>query len=230
MLYPLILLTALLANVVFLMAVLRPRYEMLYHQLRFEMPQATRNLIDASDLLSDLFFLVPLLWMLLLVLINWALFSSWAKWHIPVLGRLYRLHARGQFLQVLGLMLQAGKPLPELLDCVVESGQLPSVLEPRVDRLACLVQRGEPLVESLAAQGLITRSMRPLILAAEKTRDLPWALQELGETLSQRCARLTYRLTMVLFPLTIFGCSCLIALVAVAEFIPLVTLMEKLSG
>ena len=219
-----------LSNIVFLSVYIFPHYELEFSRLRFELPPITSAMIEISRSLIYFSWLMPLVCLLLLLLVNWVLFSSWAKWHIPVVGRLYRMYARGQFLRVLGLMLEAGKPLPEVLNCVVESGQLPRVLEPRVDKLAELVQRGEPLIDGLAAQGLITRSMRPLILAAEKAQNLPWALQELGETLSQRCARLTYRLTMLVFPLTIVACSCLIALVALSAYKPIIAMMEKLSG
>jgi len=128
----------------------------------------------------------------LFVLFNYLLFSSKAKWYCPVVSWIYRLYTRGQFLQTLGLMLESGKPLPDILDRVVESGLLPGALVTRVDRLASDLYEGQPLAESLAKHGLVTRPMQGLIASAQKAQNLPWALQELGDSLLRRSARLSY--------------------------------------
>ena len=100
----------------------------------------------------------------------------------------------------------------------------------RSNRLAADVTRGLPLADSLAARGLLTSSLFGLIAAAERARNLPWALRELGDALVRRSARLSYRLTMVLFPLAIFACASLVALFALAMFTPLTGLMKGLYG
>ena len=106
---------------------------------------------------------------------------------------------------------------------------LPGVIAKRVTQLAADLRGGMPLAESLTKRGLATESMRGLIVTAEKTHTLPWALQELGDSLSRRAARVGYRIVMVLFPLTIFACAFLVALVAIAMFYPLLTLLEKVA-
>ena len=90
--------------------------------------------------------------------------------------------------------------------------------------------RGQPFVESLLRHGLITAPMKGLLLTAEKAGTLPWALQELGETLDRRSRRIAYRLGMVVFPLAIFACACLVAFVTVSLFLPWVALIEGNHG
>jgi general secretion pathway protein F len=225
--YPFLLLTAMLINVVFMVIFIIPKFEHLFGDMHLgNLPGSTTMLIEASKWIAFL----PLAWLLVLLAVNAILFSSRLKWYLPGLGRLYRLHARGLVLQVLGTMLESGKPLPMILDCVLASGLLPRVLETRVEGLAAQVEEGGPLLDGLTKQGLVTRAMCPLILAAEKAHNLPWALQQLGETLGQRCARATYRLTMLVFPLAIFGCACLIGFVAVSMFMPLIQMLEKYNA
>jgi protein transport protein HofC len=158
------------------------------------------------------------------------LFNSHFKWYCPLLGRLYRLQVRGQFLELLGLMLESDRPLPEILDRLVRSRLLPGVAARRVRRLVVDLEQGQPLTESLARHGLITEPMRGLILAAEKAGNLPWALQELGDTVTRRCARITHRVTLVLFPVIVFGCACLIAYAALSIFTPLIAMIEGVHG
>ena len=167
---------------------------------------------------------------LVVVLLYYAVLnSSRVRWHFPLVGRLYRMHARGQFLQVLGLMLETGKPLPECLDRVLASNWLPTVVKSRVDRLVPDLLQGQPLAESLARHELATASMQGLIASAEKAHNLPWALQELGDTLSRRCAMLTYRIGMVVFPLAIVACACVVGVTVVAMFMPLPEMLEGVA-
>jgi type II secretory pathway component PulF len=127
-------------------------------------------------------------------------------------------------------MLEPGKPLPEVLDHVIASGLLPSAVAVRARRLAMDVQQGRPLADSLARRGLATQPLRGLIAAAERARNLPWALQEIGDALMRRGSRLANRLAQLLFPLAVFGCACSIAVAAVAMFQPLITVMDSLHG
>jgi type II secretory pathway component PulF len=227
LMYPLLILGVLLSNLVFLMTFIIPRFEKLFADFKLKLPAATQALMDWGRRLQEYGMLLPSVWLLLLVLVNLLMFSSRAKWYCPLVSWVYRLHARGQFLQVLGLMLETGKPLPGILDRVIESELLPNVVARRVEQLAFDLVEGQPLAASLAKQGLVTEPMRGLVVAAEKAQNLPWALQELGDTLARRSARIAYRIEMVLFPLAIFACACLVAFVAVAMFLPLIALMES---
>jgi type II secretory pathway component PulF len=230
LLYPMMLLLVMAGNAVFVAVFIIPKFEKIFSDFRLKLPPTTSVFMEVSRWVVKFGWALPLLSLLALVLINLLILSSRAKWYFPVVGRLYRLNARGQFLQILGLMLETGKPLPQILDCTLESRLLPRELEHRVDELATDLEQGQPLAEGLARRGLITQSMSALIVAAEKANNLPWALQELGEALVQRCARLTYRVTMVVFPLTIFAVSGLIGLFAVSVFAPLVSMMRGIGG
>jgi type IV pilus assembly protein PilC len=230
LLYPLLIIGVLWSNLVFLMTFVIPRFEKMFADFKLKLPAATTALIDSSHWLAKYGWSLPSLWLFLLILFNFLVFSSRAKWYCPLVGWVYRLHARGQFLQMLGLMLETGKPLPEILDRVIESELLPKEVERRADRLAGDLLEGQPLASSLARQGLVTEPMRGLVVAAEQAHNLPWALQELGDTLARRSARIAYRIQMVLFPLAIFACACLVAFVAVAMFMPLIALMDSLHG
>jgi type II secretory pathway component PulF len=227
MLYPVFLLAALMANVSFLTLFVAPKFEMIFGDSHLRLPMTTQALFHANHWLMRFSWAQPLAWMVLVTLINGMLFSSRAKWYSPVLGRLYRMHVRGQFLKILGLMLETGRPLPQILHCTVDSNLLPVVLQTRTAGLAHDLEQGQALVPSLARQGLVTKSMHGLVESAEKAHNLPWALQGLGDALGQRCARITYRLSMAAFPLAVVACACLVAFVALAFFMPLIAMIDN---
>jgi type IV pilus assembly protein PilC len=224
--YPLILLGVIFNGVVFVITFVIPRYERMFAYFKLRLPPVTETLISSTRGLASMFWIVPVACLLGVALLNVLLFNSFAKWYSPVIGRLYRLSERGKFLHTLGLMLESDRPLPAVMDRLLESGLLPRVTAKRVERLATDLDEGRPFAESLVRHGLLPRPMQGLIEAAENARNLPWALQELGLTLSRRSAQLGSRLIMVLFPLIVFLCACLVAFVAVSLFSPLIAMME----
>ncbi len=219
------------ANVAFLMVFIIPKFEKIFADFNMRVPEVTEFVLRLERLAHAPPLDRPQPGAAPPVGDQRARFSirgpngtrrSWAM--------LYRMHARGQFLQTLGLMMESGKPLPEILDNVNDSGLLPKAIAVRTRRLASDIARGEPLAESLAKNGLLTAYSGGLVAAAERARNLPWALRELGETLVRRSARISHRLAMVLFPLAIFACASLVALFAVAMFSPLTALLRGMTG
>jgi Type II secretion system (T2SS), protein F len=227
--YPLIILAIMLQNLAFMMVFIVPKFENIFHNFRMRLPPITETFVSASRGFLGYLWVLPLLWLLVLGLLNLLIFSSQAKWYFPVLGRLYRMQLRGEFLQTLGLMLTTGKPLPEILRKLIDSGHLPRALSLRAERLEADLDQGQPLTASLAKRGLTTGSMQGLLEAATKANNLSWALRELGDSSIRRGTMLGQRLAQVLFPLAIFLCACLTAFVAIAMFSPLIRLMEGVA-
>jgi type II secretory pathway component PulF len=228
--YPLLLLVVLTGVLGFLMVFIIPKFEKIFLEFRLRLPYETELLIVISRWFVKHSWVVPFLIIDLVVLFNLMLFSAQARWYTPVLGSLYRMQTRGQFLQTLGLMLETGRPLPAILDAVLESELLPRPVHWRVDRLAEDLRQGQPLAESLARHGLVTEPMRGLIASAEKAQNLTWALQELGDSMIRRSSRLAQRIALIVFPLAIFFCACLIGFVAISIFSPLVALIDHIHG
>lgn len=230
LMYPFLLLAFMAGNVAFLMIFIIPKFEKIFHDFKMRLPYLTEALIHVSRWCIKYPYLLFLVAVLALALFNAAMYSSQVRWHLPLVGLLYRMKARGEFLQILGIMLETGKPLHEILERMLESKLLPPAVQVRVHGLLADLTQGKPLAESLARHELVTAPAQGLIASAQKSGKLAWALQELGDTLMRRCARLSYRAVAVAFPLMIFACAVLVGLVALALFVPLLELLKGLSG
>jgi type II secretory pathway component PulF len=230
LLYPLWLLCAMASNVMFLMIFIIPKFQKIFLEFRMKLPYFTELLIAVSDWCIKYPFIPALFALLSLGLLNAWLFSSTVRWHLPVLNWFYRMKARGEFLQMLGIMLETGKPLDEILERMLESNLLSAVVQARVAGLLADLTQGQPLAESLARHELATAQAQGLIASAQKSGNLTWALQELGDTLMRRSARFSQRAATVAFPMMIFGCAVLIAFVALSLFLPLTELIGGMSG
>jgi type II secretory pathway component PulF len=229
-LYPILLLAFMMNILSFVMIFIIPKFEVIFLHFKMKLPYETELLIAVSRwFIKYGFGYLAISSVLGLVVLNLVMFSSRIRWYFPLVGLLYRGQARGQFLNVLGLMMQTGKPLPEVLGAVLASGLLPTAIANRVQQLSQDLQRGQPLAESLVRNGLATKSMQGLITTAQKANNLPWALEELGDSSSRRSARLSYRIAMVMFPLCILACSLLVGFAAVAMFSPLVYMLDSMA-
>src|SRR4029077_16124745 len=101
---------------------------------------------------------VPLADILLLLivaivaLVAGLLVSSRLCWYFPVLGRLYRMQARGRLLKALALLLQTDHTLPDALALLEESGYFSATVRRRLRMVRFRVALGDPFPEQLCQQ------------------------------------------------------------------------------
>lgn len=229
LLYPLALLLFLAGIFMFMAAFIMPKFEKIFKDFGEPLPGMTARVSRLGRLLMEPAGLLgaSLLGMLLLVFV--PMFSSTFRWFIPGLGRLYRMNVQSRVLRMLGVLLQLRKPVPEALAVLAASDAFAPEARRRLNVSRDAVERGEPLAESLSQGGLLRPAMVPLVQAAERVHNLPWALSELGEMQRSRLARLLDRISAVIFPISVILMGSLVGYVVLAWFLPLIQLIVRLS-
>lgn len=228
LLYPLALLLFMTAILFFWMTFIFPRMQRIFREFDAEMPALTRWLADSWDVVSDHRALVGLGFLAALALLSLLIGSVTARWYCPGLGRLYRRHIQGQVLRLLGLLLDAGKTVPEALGLLADSGYFAGIVRHRLQAARGRVEQGEPLAASLRRSGLVPATIVPLVQAAEGIRNLPWALAELGEHLGNRTLRAVGRISLFVSPVTVLAVGIVVGCMVIGMFLPLVELIERL--
>jgi general secretion pathway protein F len=225
--YPLFLLTGMAAISAFLMVFITPKFEKIFEDFHMRLPWLTEQLI----IHSRRFWLLPVyLWLALLALVTVLLGSSICCWHCPIVRRFYRMDNQGRVLQMLGLLLHAGQTVPDALRLLTGLGAFRPVVHRRLTQALHRVEQGAPLPETLQQQGLLPRSMLPLVQAAQRAGNLPWALSELGESLNRRLVRQVQRFTMIAFPLLVMAVGLLVGLFVVGYFLPLIEMISRMDS
>jgi type II secretory pathway component PulF len=227
--YPVLLLVFIFALTSYWMAVIMPRLSTIFVQFDEPLPEITAWFVELWDVFENhiplVLGIVAILAGLLLVLI----FSSVVRWYMPGIGRLYAMQVQSRVLRMLGLMLEAGKPIPEALDLLSRSGCFARLIRWKLRGTRRRVEQGQVLADSLRRWGLLSAAMTPLVRAAERMRNLPWALIELGDSRGQQVQRLVRRLSLMLTPLVVVGLGGLVCFIALSMFIPLLVLITKLG-
>jgi type II secretory pathway component PulF len=226
-LYPLAVLLFMSVILAFWMTFIGPRFKRIYADfLNAPLPIQTRTVM-ALGMFHGLGLLLLFACLILLVLI--LIFSPQIRWLFPGIGRLYQTYVQSRVLRMLAIILEAGKPIPEGIGLLVSSGYFAPLIGRRLRLVRDAVEQGEPLAESLRRGGLLPAAMSPLVKTAERIRNLPWVLRELGETLADRAIRRMRRSTMILGPAMVIALGALVGYVVVGLFIPLVDLITRLS-
>lgn len=227
--YPLFIMIQVVGTMTFLTTFIIPKFEKIFLDFKLRLPFLTGVLVTISRFGARFWWLEFFAVFLLLVGINLCFFISHVRWYFPLFGGFYRSYLRGEFLILLGQMLESRRPLPEILDRVLHAQLLPGVMQTRVDGLRNDLTQGKSLAESLQRNGLATPAMHGLIVSAEKANNLPWALREIGDSQSRQAARTLHRIALVVLPISILFCAGIVALVCVGMFTPLLSIIDNLS-
>jgi type II secretory pathway component PulF len=224
------------------------RYRLLFSDFGVELPAMTRLLLALSSIVRAL---TPILLATFLALVlAWAVVGMVASRsardglvaRTPVVGTLWRFTAWAEFCHLLAMLVEANVPLPEALRLTGEA------VEDRNVERACLamargVEQGAPLSVAMAGEapgadpeGLraIRRSMPAglprLLRWAEDRAALAEVLNVAGETFQARSrAEVTFGGAAAAF----LAATAVIAglfIVVVGMFLPLITLVSRLSG
>lgn len=228
-LYPFALLLIIFGVLSFLMLYIAPKFARIHRDIGVDLPDLTKRLFDFGAVV------IHHAWLLAVGILSafWVgvvlYFSPTACWYCPGFGRLYRMHQQSRLLKLLGILLENGKPVPEALAILIESGYFKGTVQRRLQHVWGEVWQGEPLTRQLRQANLLPASMVPLLESAERARNLPWILSELGEHLANRTVVLLRRWSLIYFPISVVAVGLLVGFIVVGMFLPLVTLMAEIG-
>lgn len=226
LLYPLALLLSLSGVLSFLCIFIVPKIEKIYRDFRMRLPWLTDVMISNG---SSVFTGIYIWTGLNLLLLSLQLFSTTLRWYFPLLGWVYRRSWQGQVLRLLAVLLDTGHPALTAVLLLSRAGAVPPVVLRRLHAVALELEEGEPLGPSLSRQGLLPEPLVPLVQSAERSHQLPRALGELGQHLTDQPVRAVRWFSEIAALAAVLLMGVLCALVAAAIFMSLVKIMETLS-
>jgi type II secretory pathway component PulF len=227
--YPFVLVWFLFGVGSFSMTFIFPKLQRIFKEFNTPMPEFSVYMFEAWEFVQENMGLVVLGFLLLLLLVSMLIVSPQARWYCPGFRWFYRRHVQSQILRWLGLLFDAGKTVPEALGVLIGSDYFPDVVHDRLRLARVRVQHGESLANSLREAGLIGNQMIPFVQSAERVHNLPWALGELGEHISNRTVAALRRLSVVIAPALVVVIGLLVGGFVIGMFIPLVDIVESLS-
>ncbi|MFO0953180.1 MAG: type II secretion system F family protein [Isosphaeraceae bacterium] len=208
-----------------------PKFEAIFKDFGMPLPEVTITSIRITHWMIDLIFPIGLLVLIELVAIS-LIPLGWVqlhRWDFPLTDWILRRRHAALVLKALALTVEGGKTIESGMNVLV--AHYPSRwVRRRLTPALAEVRRGGDWIESLEHYRLISEADAAVLNSASRVGNLSWALREVA-TASER--RLGYRLRVLLemlYPVLILLLGGLVGFLAVAYFLPLVELIERLSG
>ncbi len=205
-----------------------PKFKKIFDDFGQELPSATKSLISAADHPLGPILLIPLAAGAVLLPVLWILWSSGFRYRSLSISRLFPRLDTGPVLQQLGVIVERGKPLTDAL-YVLSTQHHNTRTWRKLSRVYEGVKAGEECWSVFQQEKLLTARERQLLLSAERTGNLGWALQTLGRQIERNQDNRIYTWLQLVKPVCICILGLVIGFVVVALFVPLIQLTESLA-
>jgi type IV pilus assembly protein PilC len=236
--YPIMVMLSLLVVIGFLGIVVLPKFKEIFQDFRVELPAITVLVIGISDFLVDDW---PVLLGLLLVIflgIPFLLRSQPAMTRqrvveffilpLPIIGRALRRNLLARWCDALKLGVEAGMDLPAAISMAGQAIGSPALMRDGAMLVEAL-RAGQPLTSNIRTR-LIPPTVTTVLALAAKNSDLPSGLGTLSAMFQQLAELQLATIPTVLTPILIMFIACVIGLVVLAMFAPMIALIQSVSG
>ncbi len=147
---------------------------------------------------------------------------------LPILGSIFRKIAVARFSRTLSTLLSSGVPILQSLDITARtSGNL--IIEEAILKVRAGVERGESFVEPLRATEVFPHMVAQMIGIGEQTGALDAMLGKIADFYEQEVDAAIANLLTMIEPLLIGFLGVTIGSIVIAMYLPLFTLIGKLS-
>lgn len=232
--YPLLLLAAGGAVVMFLLLYVLPRFASVFEGLGDKVPAASRTLIDfgvwaaASPLLSlALALALPFATVLALRLTATRQALLNALWHLPGLGPRWRIVGLARLYRGLALLLGAGVPVPAAMRLL--GAVLAPPLRAGLAAATEAVESGQRLSVAMQAQNLATPVAQRMLRVGEGSGELALMLERAATFHDEEISRLTELVVRAVNPVLMLIMGVVIGGIVVLMYLPIFTLMEQVQ-
>lgn len=233
-LYPVMLLTASVAVVVFLLVVVVPRFGAILDGLAGDIPAASRWLIALGGMAGNhpLFAVAAGLALLAMPVVAWRMPAlrrgvEDLLWRMPAVGPRLRLLALTRLFRTLGMLVFAGVPVVAAL--AIARGVLAPRLRPSLDAATEAVSRGERLSQAFDQAGLSTPVSQRMLRVGEHSGELASMLGKAAAFYDEELTRFTDLVTRLVNPLLMLAMGTLIGTIIVLLYMPIFELVEQVQ-
>jgi type IV pilus assembly protein PilC len=240
MIYPAAVVGMAVAAIAVIMVVVIPQFQQIFLGLLGpgeQLPLPTRIVVGISDFLAGWGGLVILITLIgLVVAIKFYRKTPGGRKNIdrlclriPVLGDILRKVAVARFSRTLSTLLSSGVPILQSLDITAKTaGNV--IIEEAILKVRMGVERGESFVEPLKATAVFPNMVAQMIGIGEQTGALDAMLGKIADFYEQEVDAAIANLLTLMEPLLIGFLGVSIGSIVIAMYMPLFTLIGKLSA
>ena len=236
MMYPAVVMTLAAGIVSFILIMIIPKFEAIFHELGAELPLPTRILINMSNTLVHRAPLVVIAIILLVVLIKQIKKNPKSKFYwdkgmlkAPVFGELFRKIAIARFASTLATLIGAGVPILQALDIVRDSSGN-EVVTRAMAKVYQSVKDGESIHEPLGECDVFPPLVVHMVAVGEETGAIDQMLNKVAEFYDREVDDTVNALTSILEPVLIVFLGAIVGAIVIALYLPLFSIPKVIGN
>jgi len=233
MIYPAVILTALIGVVVLVIFMVLPNLEQVFADVGGELPLQTKLLLSSSSAIRHYAWLIVLLAAGLYVASRYycrtprgRLIYDNLKLHLPVFGDLTKKVYMARFSRTMALLIQSSLPILQSIEIIKKT--ISNVLyEQAFDRIEQLVRTGQPFSVAVDKEKVFPPMVSQLTSLGEQSGELDSVLLEVAEFYDKEVDQITKNLTTLIEPFLLILMGVGVAFIATAILGPIYSLASK---
>ncbi|MCR9076146.1 MAG: type II secretion system F family protein [bacterium] len=244
MVYPIVVMVVAIAILTGIMLLIIPKFEEIFTDFEIELPALTQGLITTSRWVAGsnpgqeipgwifMVFGIPALWITLKIIRKTPpgrAVSDYLVLWTPVLGKLVRKTVIARFTRTMGTLISAGVPILEAVTITSQtSGNY--VFEKALMNVHDSIREGEsfavPLRESKTCDPIVVN----MIDVGEETGEMDAMLLKIADNYDEEVDVAVASLVSLLEPIMVVLLGGMVGTIVVAMFLPMISMLESLSG
>jgi type IV pilus assembly protein PilC len=236
MVYPIVVVSVAVLILSFIMIFIIPKFEKIFLEFKMKLPYLTEVLIAASRWFVKYWYVIPIIPVAIVVTLKLIRLNKSGEYimdkiklKIPVSGMIVEKTIVARTMRTLGTLIASGVPILEALSIVRETA-MNAVFEEMFQRVYESIREGETIANPMRECKLVDEMVINMIDVGEETGDLDTMLNKVADVYEEEVDVLVESLISLLEPLMIVVLGLIVGTIVIALFMPLLELLDGLSG
>jgi type IV pilus assembly protein PilC len=236
--YPIVVLCIAVVIVGVLMVLVVPKFQQIFNDILGgkELPWITQQVISFSQFVQNQVFVLVAIIVAIVGLVKYlninpktaAILDAW-RLKMPLMGPLIQKTSIARFTRTLGTLVSSGVPILQALNITKDTvGN--HVVSQAISKIHDSVKEGESVVVPLESSSLFPPMVVSMVRVGEETGRLPDMLIKIADVYEEEVDNAVSALTSLLEPIMIVFLAVVVGIIVIALFLPLVSIIEGLSG
>ncbi len=226
--YPVVILTAMIGAIIFLMVKVVPSISGLFNELDAKLPITTQMLIGLSNLMVHQGLLLGIGAVAVIVCLyfafqkieslKWGLHKAILK--MPIIGKISLKFNLARFSRTLGTLLSSGVTVLEALEIVSHSTRN-IVFSAEIEKVAEKVKNGAPVAEPLKQSKIFPVMVSQMVSVGEETGNLDKMLIKIAEFHERQIENFTKNISSIIEPVIMLIVGVAVGFVVISIITPI---------
>jgi type IV pilus assembly protein PilC len=237
-LYPSIVFVVIMGFAIFLFTFIIPKFAEFLSKLNVEQPMLTQIVFGLGDFAKHTWWIWIPLFLFLAIGIpigrkmskGFTYFTDQIKLNLPIFGELNLMLALSRFAHNLAMLYRSGIPILTSLNFCTSGLIGNAVVEKAVASIEEDVKRGSTISEAMHRQPVFSAMLKRMITMGETTGNLDKALDTVADYYNDVIPRTIKKVFSVAEPMLMLILIFIVGCVALAIYLPIISLMGSIKG